>query len=740
MGAIKELYFRLVKLISSLLDNGVKIDELDQCIIENLDIDAHEYQFYLENKDDLINEVNRKAQDNELPGTKHWTKKDFNKYGVDTSDIPDEYIDENLDENLDETLVSGDSRAEHFIDLRGPSGNAFVILDMAKKLAKQLKEMNPKEYNWDKIYAEMTSGDYNNLVKTFEKYFGNYVTIYNADVLGDEDIDDDVDESLISTGRALKGGWNFSSLSAGRRVRHKRSGRILRLTLVGVDHAFGRDSNGIQIKIHSIKDIEPVSVNESKKKNTKERDEILKRILYAKDFTPHKVEYYENMLKNYDDSFKKKINEGKLNEGSDWIYLKSIDKFIDEYTGNLLNTKRPMYDSIEVGDDQYDELIDQLDDNDMRIYHEVMAGNKSIDESLNEGRRDVSEAHPSDDLMANFRSWEQDCDNEKDAEELLSILIDRHPDYDKDELEELAYHWCGVETPAEIEYNRDPHESLLMPTLAQSLNEGCNCGSKKRPKPTIIRRPINTIIKTLGRKKLHENKINENMSKSDLKDAMTWIYSDLNKSSEELFGEENISGIYVIYKTLKNIINYGMNSQKAFFFACEDENFHGDGPDIVKERKEIAAILNDRFDIIVNPMFESIDNEFIMKPLNEVDYDYMTQKNRESDNIPRFTKGMTKFMDPKEIKVKEGPKFDYNERKEGLGHIAKKHKILKDMGYDLDTDIEIPELAPSNREAKRSKLVPNSRFNKLKGILNQEEKAMNKFHEKHLRGKSERNQ
>lgn len=58
------------------------------------------------------------------------------------------------------------------IDLTGPEGNAFVLLGYASKFAKQLGLDN------DKIQDEMTSGDYENLVNTFDKYFGKFVTLY----------------------------------------------------------------------------------------------------------------------------------------------------------------------------------------------------------------------------------------------------------------------------------------------------------------------------------------------------------------------------------------------------------------------------------------------------------------------------------------------------------------------------------------------------------------------------------
>lgn len=58
------------------------------------------------------------------------------------------------------------------IDLNGPQGNAFVLLGYARTYGKQLG------YDTDKIYEEMTSGDYENLVETFDSYFGDIFTLY----------------------------------------------------------------------------------------------------------------------------------------------------------------------------------------------------------------------------------------------------------------------------------------------------------------------------------------------------------------------------------------------------------------------------------------------------------------------------------------------------------------------------------------------------------------------------------
>ena len=61
------------------------------------------------------------------------------------------------------------------IDLTGPQGNAYFLLGTASKLGKQL--------GWDRdeieiLLRQMRRSDYENLVNTFDKYFGNIVTLY----------------------------------------------------------------------------------------------------------------------------------------------------------------------------------------------------------------------------------------------------------------------------------------------------------------------------------------------------------------------------------------------------------------------------------------------------------------------------------------------------------------------------------------------------------------------------------
>ncbi len=58
------------------------------------------------------------------------------------------------------------------IDLTGPQGNAFFLLGTAQRLAKQLG------LDGKTIQTEMMSGDYENLVKVFDSYFGDFVILY----------------------------------------------------------------------------------------------------------------------------------------------------------------------------------------------------------------------------------------------------------------------------------------------------------------------------------------------------------------------------------------------------------------------------------------------------------------------------------------------------------------------------------------------------------------------------------
>lgn len=60
---------------------------------------------------------------------------------------------------------------EIVLDLTGPDGNAFVLMAYASKYAKVLG------IDSNAIIAEMKSGDYENLIEVFDKYFGDYVVL-----------------------------------------------------------------------------------------------------------------------------------------------------------------------------------------------------------------------------------------------------------------------------------------------------------------------------------------------------------------------------------------------------------------------------------------------------------------------------------------------------------------------------------------------------------------------------------
>ena len=60
---------------------------------------------------------------------------------------------------------------EIVIDLTGPEGNAFFLMVHATEFAKQLG------FDGASIVEEMTTGDYENLISVFDKYFGDYVIL-----------------------------------------------------------------------------------------------------------------------------------------------------------------------------------------------------------------------------------------------------------------------------------------------------------------------------------------------------------------------------------------------------------------------------------------------------------------------------------------------------------------------------------------------------------------------------------
>ena len=61
------------------------------------------------------------------------------------------------------------------IDLTGPQGNAFYLLGLASRWAKELQFSDSYR---KQMLEKMKSSDYENLVKVFDDEFGSIVTIY----------------------------------------------------------------------------------------------------------------------------------------------------------------------------------------------------------------------------------------------------------------------------------------------------------------------------------------------------------------------------------------------------------------------------------------------------------------------------------------------------------------------------------------------------------------------------------
>ena len=68
-------------------------------------------------------------------------------------------------------IKSKSKKSKIEIDLTGPDGNAFVLLGIAKDLC------HKTGIEWGKVQAEMTSGDYENLIQTLDKYFGSIIVM-----------------------------------------------------------------------------------------------------------------------------------------------------------------------------------------------------------------------------------------------------------------------------------------------------------------------------------------------------------------------------------------------------------------------------------------------------------------------------------------------------------------------------------------------------------------------------------
>lgn len=60
---------------------------------------------------------------------------------------------------------------EIIIDLTGPDGNAFALMAIGRKLARNIG------LDENKILKEMMKGDYENLLEVFDNHFGSFVIL-----------------------------------------------------------------------------------------------------------------------------------------------------------------------------------------------------------------------------------------------------------------------------------------------------------------------------------------------------------------------------------------------------------------------------------------------------------------------------------------------------------------------------------------------------------------------------------
>ena len=61
------------------------------------------------------------------------------------------------------------------INLKGPEGNAYMLIALASNLG---KELGMDKFRIRCIQDEMILSDYEMLIQTFDKWFGDYVILY----------------------------------------------------------------------------------------------------------------------------------------------------------------------------------------------------------------------------------------------------------------------------------------------------------------------------------------------------------------------------------------------------------------------------------------------------------------------------------------------------------------------------------------------------------------------------------
>lgn len=71
--------------------------------------------------------------------------------------------------------ISEMKRKKIEINLKGPEGNAYMLIALASNLG---KELGMNKFRMRCIQDEMILSDYEMLIQTFDKWFGDYVILY----------------------------------------------------------------------------------------------------------------------------------------------------------------------------------------------------------------------------------------------------------------------------------------------------------------------------------------------------------------------------------------------------------------------------------------------------------------------------------------------------------------------------------------------------------------------------------
>jgi hypothetical protein len=87
--------------------------------------------------------------------------------------------------------ISAESITKKVIDLNGPQGNAFYLMGAARNLATQIG------LDGSAVIKEMMSGDYVNVVATFEHYFGSIMYLILPESMSREDVEYAVQEKGV---------------------------------------------------------------------------------------------------------------------------------------------------------------------------------------------------------------------------------------------------------------------------------------------------------------------------------------------------------------------------------------------------------------------------------------------------------------------------------------------------------------------------------------------------------------